>query len=321
MYKKRFYKRIKLLIEKSNILKKKEIEKKKKKEIIFFIKKKKLFIYGIFSKKKKKFKKKKKKKKKKKGNSFFYTKKRIIDIWNFFPNISKNRRAVPNTILRSSLFGILKKGCRKYERNILKTSLNNFFIRFTGEQLDQSDLDVWLECLYRFSQVPLGGKVVFSSYSFLKSINRTTGKKDYEWLKSSLIRLSICSIEISYKNHFYIGHLLHEWYRNDKTKKNIILLNENITSFFTHSIWTIVSLKERKKLKGRPLSQWIHCFYCTHNIPLCYKVTTLKKLCGSKIIILWKFRQILKKSLQEVSVATGWDCWIDKNDIVHVIKK
>ncbi|QJC35101.1 plasmid replication initiator TrfA [Enterobacteriaceae endosymbiont of Donacia piscatrix] len=287
MCKKQFYKRISLLIEKSNFFrkKKKKIEKKRVKKSLSFLHKKKK-----------------------------------AKIRNFFPNISRNKRAVPNIILRSSLFGILKKGYRKYERNILKTSLNDFFIRFTGESLDQSDLDVWLECLYRFSQVPLGERVIFSSYSFLKSIDRTTGKKDYEWLKTSLTRLSICSIEINYKSYFYIGHLLHEWYRNNKTKKNIILLNKNITSFFTQSIWTIVSLKERKKLKGKPLSQWLHCFYCTHHIPLCYKVITLKNLCGSRIIILWKFRQILKKSLYEVSLATGWDCWIDKNDIVHVIK-
>ncbi|QJC33918.1 hypothetical protein GJT93_02250 (plasmid) [Enterobacteriaceae endosymbiont of Donacia provostii] len=287
MYKKKknFYERIRLLINKSNVINKKKTKKKEKKKELCLRKKK------------------------------------SINIQNFFPNISKNRRAVPNIILRSSLFGILKKGYRRYERNILKTSLNDFIIKFTGESLDQSDLDVWLECLYRFSKVPFGEKVIFSSYSFLKSIDRKTGKKDYEWLKSSLIRLSICSIEINYRDYFYIGHLLQEWYRNDKTKKNVIFLNKNIISFFTQSIWTIISLKERKKLKKRPLSQWIHCFYCTHNVPLYYKVITLKNLCGSKIIILWKFRQILKKSLFEVSLVTGWSCWIDKNDIVHVIKK
>ncbi|QJC38780.1 hypothetical protein GJU05_02275 (plasmid) [Enterobacteriaceae endosymbiont of Donacia fulgens] len=285
MRKKLIYDRINLLIKKSNILKKEE----KKPEFFFY-------------------------------NSIKYIKNKNINIKKYFPNISKNKRAIPNIILRSSLFGVIRKGQRKYEKNILKTSLNGFFIRFTGENLDQSDLDVWLECLYLFSQVPLGEKVVFSTYSFLKSIDRKTGKKDYEWLKSSLIRLSICSIEINYKNCFYIGHLLHEWYRNDKTKENIIFLNKNIVSFFIDSMWTAISLKERKKLKGRQLSQWIHCFYCSHNPPSLYKVITLKKLCGSNTNILWKFRQILKKSLYEVSSATGWKSWIDKNDIVHIIK-
>ncbi|QJC34329.1 hypothetical protein GJT94_02260 (plasmid) [Enterobacteriaceae endosymbiont of Donacia cinerea] len=255
-----------------------------------------------------------KKEKNKENNNF--------NIKRNFPNISKNKRVIPNVLLRSSLFGIIKKGNRKYEKNILKTSLNSFLIRFTGESLDQADLDVWLECLYLFTKVPLGEKVIFSTFSFLKSINRNTGKKDYEWLKSSLMRLSICSIEINYKNYFYVGHLLHEWYRNDKTKKNIILLNKKIISFFIDSMWTAISLKERKKLKGKQLSQWIHCFFCSHNkTPLPYKVETLKKLCGSNIHILWKFRQILKKSLYEVSLATGWKFWIDKNDIVHIMKK
>ncbi|QJC37141.1 hypothetical protein GJU01_02245 (plasmid) [Enterobacteriaceae endosymbiont of Donacia vulgaris] len=287
MRKKLFHNRIKLLIQKSNILK-----KKKEKNISFFYK------------------------------SIKYIKNNSFNVKKYFPNISKKNRAIPNIILRSSLFGIIKKGNRKYEKNVLKTSLNGFFIRFTGESLDQSDLDVWLECLYLFTKVPLGEKVIFSTYSFLRSIDRNTGKKDYEWLKSSLIRLSICSIEITYKDDFYIGHLLHEWYRNNKTKKNIILLNKNIISFFIDSTWTAISLKERKKLKGKQLSQWIHCFFCSHNNnPLPYKVNTLKQLCGSHILLLWKFRQILKKSLYEVSLATGWKCWIDKNDIVHIIKK
>ncbi|QJC37955.1 hypothetical protein GJU03_02235 (plasmid) [Enterobacteriaceae endosymbiont of Donacia bicoloricornis] len=282
MRKKLIYDKINLLIKKSNIL--------KKKNKTFF------------------------------SNSLKEVKNKNINLKKYFPNIEKNKRAIPNIILRSSLFGIIKKGGRKYEKNILKTSLKNFFIRFTGENLDQSDLDVWLECLYLFTKVPLGERVIFSTYSFLKSINRNTGKKDYEWLKSSLIRLSICSIEINYKNYFYIGHLLHEYYRNEKTKKNVIFLNKNIVSIFIDVMWTAISLTERKKLKGKQLSQWIHCFYCSHNSPLLYNVVTLKKLCGSDVSKLWKFRQILKKSLYEVSLTTGWKCWIDKNDIVHIIK-
>ncbi|QJC37551.1 hypothetical protein GJU02_02250 (plasmid) [Enterobacteriaceae endosymbiont of Donacia thalassina] len=282
MRKKFIYDRINLLIKKSHILKKKKTD---------------LF------------------------KSVQYIENKKFNIKKYFPKISKNKRAVPNIILRSSLFGIVKKGNRKYEKNVLKTSLNGFFIRFTGENLDQSDLDVWLECVYLFTKAPLDNKVIFSTYSFLKSIDRKTGKKDYEWLKSSLIRLSICSIEINYKDCFYIGHLLHEWYRNDKTKKNIILLNKNIISFFINSMWTAISLKERRKLKGKPLSQWIHCFYCSHNTPLPYRVITLKKLCGSNTLILWKFRQILKKSLYEVSLVTGWKCWINQNDVVYIIKK
>ncbi|QJC29318.1 plasmid replication initiator TrfA [Enterobacteriaceae endosymbiont of Plateumaris rustica] len=236
------------------------------------------------------------------------------------PVISDNKRSIPNIMLRSSLFGVIKKGNRKYEKNVLKTTLNGIFIRFTGESLDQTDLDVWLECLHRLKKVPLGEKVKFKTYNFLKSINRKTGRSDYEWLKSCLIRLSVCCIEIRDEHFFYVGHLLHEWYRNEKTKEYIIILNKKIIYFFTDAMWTGISLKERMKLKGKSLSQWIHCFYCSHKNPLSYKVQTLQKLCGSSIIVLWKFRQNLKKSLEEVSFATGWKCLIDINDHVHIKK-
>lgn len=91
---------------------------------------------------------------------------------------------VPNGILRSALFGIVAKGKRKFEKSLLKATVNGYSVKYTGEQLDQSDLDVWLECLRRCQNTPLGHIVRCSSYDFLKTINRRTGKSDYEWLKS-----------------------------------------------------------------------------------------------------------------------------------------
>jgi len=43
-------------------------------------------------------------------------------------------------------------------------------------------------------------------------------------------------------------------------------------------------------------------------------------LCGSGVRVLKKFRQMLKKSLIDLSNATGWECSIDKNDLVKVKK-
>ncbi|QJC31053.1 plasmid replication initiator TrfA [Enterobacteriaceae endosymbiont of Macroplea appendiculata] len=236
------------------------------------------------------------------------------------PYVAKDKRIIPNIMLRSSLFGIIKKGHRKYEKNVLKFSLQNITIRFTGEQLDQTDLDVWLECLHRLCFVPMGSKVEFTAYSFLKSIDRRTGTKDYKWLKTCLVRLSICIIEVGFQNCFYVGHLLHEYYKNISNKKHVIILNKRIVAFFKDDMWTAISLIERKKLKGKYLSQWIHCFYCSHKIPLCYKVSTLNKLCGSTTKKLWKFRQSLKRALLVVTHSTGWKCWIDRNDFVHIKK-
>lgn len=235
------------------------------------------------------------------------------------PNCVEGKRPVPNAILRSALFGVVAKGARKYEQRVLKATVNGISVRFTGQQLDQSDLDVWLACLHRLGEVPAGNQVYFSIYGFLKSLGRNTGKSDREWLKNSLSRLSACLIEMGDGRYFYSGHLINDYYRDEESGESVLTLNPKILSFFSKELWTGIILDERKKLKGKVLSQWLHGFYSTHAVPHPYKVETLKKLCGSESD-LKEFRRMLKKSLVDLSTATGWDCWIDEKDLANVKK-
>jgi hypothetical protein len=236
------------------------------------------------------------------------------------PSVSEHKRAVPNAILRSSLFGVVGKGNRKYEKKVLKAAVQGLTVKFTGEQLDQADLDVYLECVRRCAKKSLGELVGFSIYDFLKSIGRNTGKSDHEWVKSTFLRLTACVVEIGDGRFFYTGHLINEQYRDEKTGEFVIALNPKIVGFFSGEAWTGLSLTERNTLKGKPLAQWLHGFYSSHSKPFPYKVDTIRELCGSNVSALWKFRQILKKSLTDLHTATSWQCWIDESDLVNVKK-
>lgn len=244
----------------------------------------------------------------------------VSELPEMLPAVSEQKRAVPNAILRSSLFGVVGKGNRKYEENVLKATVQGLTVKFTGKQLDQADLDVYLECVRRCARYPLGELVRFSIYDFLKSIGRSTGKSDHEWVKSCLTRLFVCGIELGDGRFFYEGHLINEKYRDEKTGEFVIALNPKIAAFFSTDVWTGLLLRERNLLKGKPLSQWLHAFYSSHEKPFPYKVGTIKELCGSEVSVLWKFRQTLKKSLIDLSAVTGWQCWIDENDLVNVKK-
>lgn len=227
---------------------------------------------------------------------------------------------VPNVILRSSLFGIVKKGSRKFEKNVLKTTVNGYTVKYTGEQLDQADLDVWLECLKRCQKVPLGYNVKFPAYSFLQSIGRNKGKKDYLWLKSVFQRLLANSIEISDGKHTYIGSLIFEQYRDENKGEICLVLNKKIVSCFGKNIWTAIKKEIRFKLRGKPLTQWLYGFYSTHSFPFPIKISTLKFISGSDAR-LKEFKRMIKKSLIELSSTTGWSCNIDDTDKIIILKK
>lgn len=177
------------------------------------------------------------------------------------PCVSDNKRAIPNVMLRSSLFGVVSKGGREYQKDVVKASVGGVTIKYTGDQLDQSDLDVYLECLRRLSELPLGSHVRFSVYNFLKSINRSTGKRDHEWIKCCFVRLTYCTVEISERKLYYTGHLINEIFRDDNSGEFVISLNKNISVLFSDKKWTGLQLKERERLNGKQLAKWLHGFF------------------------------------------------------------
>lgn len=236
------------------------------------------------------------------------------------PASKKTTIPTPNVILRSALFGVVKKGNRQYEERVSKGTFSGYTVKYTGKQLDQSDLDVWLECIQRCQSTPLGHTVRFAANDFLLSLNRNTGKSDHEWLKSSLLRLRTNDVEISDGKYTYMGSLIFEQYRDEENGDNCLILNPKIVACFGDAGWTGITKAIRLQLKGKPLTQWLHGFYSSHAKPVPIKVETLRSICGSSVNELYKFRQMVKKSLIELSSATGWQCHINESDLV-IIKK
>lgn len=76
-------------------------------------------------------------------------------------------------------------------------SQNGYEILFSGMQLDQADLDVWLHCLH-LSSGQLGKKVEVGLNAFLRDIGRTTGTASQNWLRDSLVRLGMAVIQVKH---------------------------------------------------------------------------------------------------------------------------
>lgn len=230
-------------------------------------------------------------------------------------------RGVPNSVLRSALFGAIKRGKRAYQDAVEKASVDGVRVIHTGPQLDQADLDVWEQCLHLARTEGLGSRIQFAGHSFLKAIGRSTGKSQHDWLKGSLRRLMTSLVELQDGKKAYAGQLLHDWARDDETGHHVIEINPRLIQMYGGDGWTQVEWAERLVLKGRPLALWLHGFYGTHAAPYPLRVETLHRLCGSETRLLKHFRAELKEALVAVAAATGWTCWIDDGDLVRVEKK
>ena len=229
-------------------------------------------------------------------------------------------RAVPNTVLRSALFGVIQRGRRKFLQAVTVASIDGITVKHTGPRLDQADLDVWEQCLHLARTSPLGDRIEFTSYGFLKAIGRGTGKSQREWLKLVLTRLMVSAVDLEDGRRGYTGQLIRDYARDDETGRNVIEVNPKISTLFGRDGWTGLEWEERQALKRQPLAQWLHGFYSTHKNPHPYKVATLQRLCGSETKELYKFRQQLRKAMEQVAAVTGWVWTIEDGDLLKVEK-
>lgn len=229
-------------------------------------------------------------------------------------------RGVPNSVLRSALFGAIKRGRRAYLQREPLASVDGVTVLFTGPRLDQADLDVWEQCLHLARGKELGERIQFAAHGFLRSIGRSTGGKDVEWLKGAFARLSSSVVEIKDGSRAYFGAMLHGGARDDETGAYSIEINPKIVALYGREGWTQVEWQQRQALKGQPLAQWLHGFYTTHALPYPYRVETLHKLCGSEAKSLKDFRKDLRRALEHIQEVAGWCSNVSRDGLVAVEK-
>jgi len=231
-------------------------------------------------------------------------------------------RGVPNAVLRGSLFTVSQKR-EVFKKRELLAAVDGVEVRYMGIRFNQTDLDVWEMLLHLARLQPLGNKVEFSAYSFLKALGRKTGRTQHEQLKEEIARLAGGAVEITWTKDkkSFGGTLVSEYYRDEETQRYVVIFSPKMLNLYENG-YSHINWEERQALGANNLAKWLHGFYATHADPYPYKVETLHRLCGSTTKELRKFRQLLRSALAEleaISAITGWA--ISDDDLVSINNK
>lgn len=233
-------------------------------------------------------------------------------------------RAVPNGFLRSALFGAIAKGKRRYIDGEPLAAVDGVEIRYTGQRLDQGDLDVWESVLHSVRLQELGSQCRLTSYALLKLMGKTDTGKNRATLHKRITRLRSGTVELKQGRYVYIGGLIGEAFKDEQTQEWVIELNPKLRALYGADQFTQVDWSVRHALDGKPLAQWLHGFYTSHAKPYPMKVETLHRLCGSESE-LRRYRQTLGDALDavtEASAANGEGFSYEvRGGLVHVEKK
>jgi hypothetical protein len=229
-------------------------------------------------------------------------------------------RGAPNTLLRSAFFAAIHRKRRELgervnpdepKRGILIASQEGIRITYTGDQLNQYDADVFFEALdLARRHPPLGTECCFTGYAFLKAIGCAVGKLNYQDLNNSLTRLRDGRVEIDWKlngrKFHFEGGLISKYKREENSRFYKVTFAEEICDLFADACWTQLEWDERMALKGKPLAQWLHSFYCTHANPFPLGIAYLHEKSGSHRALLKHFRVDLKNALAILEDTLGW---------------
>jgi hypothetical protein len=230
-------------------------------------------------------------------------------------------RGVPNAILRSALFGVSKTR-QIHKTRTLIASVDGYEIRYKGETLNQTDLDLWEMLLHLARLQPLGTEVEFSAHALLKELGRGTGKSQREQLKEELMRLITGGVEITWtkEQKAFAGALVSSYFRDDETGRYVVKFNQDMAKLYGMG-YTNIDWTERQALGKDSLGKWLHGHYASHAAPYPFKVETLKKWSNSTVNRLGDFRKQLRAAMNrlvEIGAIKSW--MIDpKTDLVSVV--
>lgn len=242
-----------------------------------------------------------------------------------FPNWDEDRRGVPNPLIRGGLFTTRMSTKRMSLKSEQIASLSNSDILYTGEELRQDDLTVWMSIVNLGRDKPVGEPCIFTAYRMIKDMKWRMHVDSYTRLRACIERLKVTSVKITTKGHDsgYAGSLIRDFAFNNVDEAGntrwMVRLEPAIANLFLFENTTLLEWEQRKQIGTRAaLTLWLHTFYSSHREPLSYSVTKLHELCKSEEKKIANFRARLRNSMETLIAIGLLENYAITSDVVHV---
>ncbi len=210
----------------------------------------------------------------------------------FLPGLNEVLRAMPNHIARSSLFAPIARGPKKVHKDVTLVSRNDAVIKFSGEQLDEAQADVWMQVMHIASKQPLGTPVVIVRGSFLRSIGRHKGGSEYRWLDCTMQALAFGLLVIEVKGldgktKLSVGksralHMIEGFDYDDETEVYVLRIDPRWLEMYSNREFALIDWKKRLRFGPRKeMAKALQRLVATSNDPVQrYALDWLKRKLG-----------------------------------------
>jgi hypothetical protein len=245
----------------------------------------------------------------------------VLPLW------SDEMRGVPNPMIRSGLFGTRTSRQRHYfeEENVV--SLSNFTILYTGKELQQDDLSVWMALMNMAARQRIGDAIFFSGYQLVKDLGWRLHSESYDRAKESIKRLKANELKIQVKDGSsgYAGSLIREYAWKAETPDGgmawMVRFEPMIAELFREDSTTFITWEQRKEIGPRAtLTLWLHSYFTSHRDPYPITLQKIHELSRSEQKDLRFFRRRVQNSLQRLVDIKFLESFEMKGDTFYVKK-
>ncbi len=222
-----------------------------------------------------------------------------------FPEWPDDRRGAPNSVIRSAVFGVVRKGRRRRITKLPVAGPEGYEITLTGWRLDQHDCDLWLEVMHLARSSKPGDYVRFTMHGMLRRLGRTPdGKTNYTWLKQRLEGLAETTIAFDSEKEFgVIGALIGSFRVDRATGEGVVRTNPEIRPLW-ESV-THLNIEQRRALGQNQLAKSLHAVLASHVDWMPMRVETLMHRVGADYGRLRDFKADLRAVLDDF-VTREW---------------
>lgn len=241
------------------------------------------------------------------------------------PEIFEEKRLIPNCFLRGALFGMVRKGRRKLVKEEKIFTMSQYEILFSGEYLDQNDLELWDTLIYLAKQKQVGDELQITLYELLKHMRMEDTGGNRKSIIARVKRLSFGQVTLKLENKEYFGSLIDDGFIDNNQKgKLIIKYNKRLAPLFIDGDYTLLSVDIRHLLGSNQLAKWLYNFYESHKDPIPFSIKFIQQLCRSDNNLKdFKYRlkialELVKKAYFSVNLYSKWEYMITDNNFLLI---
>jgi hypothetical protein len=176
----------------------------------------------------------------------------------FLPGLGEFSRAMPNHIARSSLFSPVARGRKALHRDVVLVSRSDAVITYSGEQLDESQADVWMQMMHEALKYPLGDLVPINRAKFLRAIGRHTGRYEYAWLHRTMKALSFAMLVVEAAkdgkpklsvSRTRVLHMIDGFEYDDELEEYSVRINPRWCGLYANKEYALIDWERRLRIR------------------------------------------------------------------------